>query len=185
MTPAVPDSNDNLPQVSLLNFDVKSSAATNNIPKAGQQFFSPANPLPNLANNGGFPHTTPAGPGGGQSYSSNQSKPAPPSGLTDPDQVFQGQEVTQYCPIGGCSYVPFKTYDKSMLSTCFEILKWHLKVDHNYSDSDNLGPSSSRERISREYQAATKPKTITKVLDDATFNLCEGSTIFFIMVAFY
>ena len=102
-----------------------------------------------------------------------QNNPAAVPDWRDPDQAFQGQEVTQYCPIEGCSFVPFKTYDKAMLGVCFDMLKMHMKLEHSFSDSDT-GGAASRDKSSREYQAATKPRTITNVMDDATFNLCEA-----------
>jgi hypothetical protein len=88
--------------------------------------------------------------------------------------MFQDQEVTQYCPIAACPFVSFRTYDTTLPAVCFEQIKTHLKVEHGVSDStDSLG-TTTRDKTSREYQAATRPRTITNVLDDATSNLCEA-----------
>ena len=117
--------------------------------------------------------TQPPAPGGSHSQPF-QVNHTVPSEQDDRDQMFKDQEATQYCSIPGCGWVSFRTYDKTLLAICFDQLKSHLKVDHGVSDStDSLG-TTARDKTSREYQAATKPRTIVNVLDDATFNLCEA-----------
>ena len=178
--PAQTDRVHTTPSVSVVNSAVPADPASNYLPplpsgsRDRQQLTQTGTPQHNQATLGNAPtHTLTAGPGVGQVYSLHQSKPAASPSLHDPDDVLRGQEVTQYCPMEGCTWVPFKTYDKAMLATCFEMLKWHMKIEHSISDSDNPG-STTRDKTSREYQAATKPRTITNILDDATFNLCEA-----------
>ena len=87
------------------------------------------------------------------------------------------QEVTQYCPMTGCSFSSFKTHDRSLLSTCFQQLTLHLQLEHGISgtasgDAGSIMPRG--DKISREYLAATKPRTVMNVIDDANHNLCEA-----------
>lgn len=87
------------------------------------------------------------------------------------------QEVTQYCPMTGCTFSSFKTHDRSLLSTCFQQLTLHLQLEHGISgtasgDAASILPRG--DKISREYLAATKSRTVKNVIDDANHNLCEA-----------
>jgi len=86
-----------------------------------------------------------------------------------------GPEVTQYCPMG-CGWSSYPSHDKTMLATCIQQLSLHLMTDHGMSASSNseAAPSTKGDKSYREYIAATKPKTITDVMDDATHNLCSA-----------
>ena len=64
-----------------------------------------------------------------------------------------------------------------MLSICFNQLLVHLKHEHDDTSAGGAGGQDHRPRESRtlqEYKAATKPRTITKTMDDASHNLCEA-----------
>ena len=86
-----------------------------------------------------------------------------------------GQEVTQYCPMG-CGWLSYKSHDKAMLDSCIKQLQLHLLTDHGVSGSGtgDAIPNSKGDKSYREYLAATKPKTVTDVIDDATYNLCSA-----------
>ena len=88
-----------------------------------------------------------------------------------------GQEVTQYCPMSGCLFSSYKTDNENLLDTCVKQLTLHLQVEHGIiekSTGDAANTVGRGDKTSREYQAATKARTITKVIDDATYNLTEG-----------
>lgn len=64
-----------------------------------------------------------------------------------------------------------------MLSICFNQLLVHLKHEHDDTSTGGAGSQDHRPRETRtlqEYKAATKPRTITKTMDDASHNLCEA-----------
>ena len=87
------------------------------------------------------------------------------------------QEVTQRCPLADCSFSSYITNDRSLLETCFKQLTLHLLVAHGVSETssgDAVNTVARGDKASREYQAATKPRTVKKVIDDATFNLSEA-----------
>ena len=86
-----------------------------------------------------------------------------------------GQEVTQYCPMA-CGWSSYKSYDKAMLDPCIKQLTLHLLTDHGMSSSNNdqTASNSKGDKSSREYTAATKLRTVTDVMDDATHNLCSA-----------
>ena len=86
------------------------------------------------------------------------------------------QEVTQHCPIAGCSFSSFPTNDPTLLGSCVEQIKIHLMYVHE-SPMSETGESSSRpsnpDKSYKEYQEATKQREVKKVKDDASRNLCE------------
>ena len=92
------------------------------------------------------------------------------------DQGEGEQEVTQNCPIPGCVWTSYKTHDPSMLEACVKMLSIHMKYEHDVSNTNSTGLTNSTrgDRAHREYMAATRPRTITKTVDDATSNLTEG-----------
>merc|ERR1712025_942536 len=85
-------------------------------------------------------------------------------------------EVTRHCPVSGCSWSSFKTFDKSMLDACVKELAIHVQCEHDLSSHSSAGGlnPSRRDKSHEEYIAATKPRTILKTVDDATNNLCEA-----------
>ena len=85
--------------------------------------------------------------------------------------------MTQYCPVPSCDWVSHRTTNPDKLSICFNQLLVHLKHEHDDSGSADAGSQDHRPRETRtlqEYKAATKPRTITKTMDDASHNLCEA-----------
>ena len=85
--------------------------------------------------------------------------------------------MTQYCPVPSCDWVSHRTTNPDKLSICFNQLLVHLKHEHDDSSSADAGSQDHRPRETRtlqEYKAATKPRTITKTMDDASHNLCEA-----------
>ena len=87
------------------------------------------------------------------------------------------QDVTQYCPVQGCPYSSFKTSDTNLLETCFKQILLNLKIVHGISDNNNGdagGDAPLSDKCQREYQAATKTRTVRRTCDDAVFNLCEA-----------
>ena len=89
----------------------------------------------------------------------------------------QSQEVTQHCPMPGCVWASYKTHDKTLLETCFKQLSLHLLTIHDVSDSSSGDTPTNTirgDKSTREYQAATKQRQVTNLVDDATYNLCEA-----------
>jgi len=104
----------------------------------------------------------------------NLSSPATREDFLLPQQG--DQEVTRYCPVSGCTWSSFKTFDKSMLETCVKELSIHVQYEHSSSVSSPSGSSNTgrADKAHAEYIAATKARNILKTVDDATTNLCEA-----------
>ena len=66
-------------------------------------------------------------------------------------QEFETQEVTQYCMIEGCNWHSYKTTDRNLLATCFQMLTLHLKTVHDISDpmGDTLPSVQKVDKASR------------------------------------
>ena len=66
-------------------------------------------------------------------------------------QELETQEVTQYCMIEGCDWHSYKSTDRNLLSTCFQMLTLHLKTAHDIPDptSDTLPSVQKVDKASR------------------------------------
>ena len=84
------------------------------------------------------------------------------------------QEVTQYCPHTPCEWASYRTYDPAHLRSCIDQLVVHIGAEHGDGDMTAVGRPRSANKGSMEYKAATKPRTVSKVTDDACQNLCEA-----------
>ena len=86
------------------------------------------------------------------------------------------EEVTRHCPVSGCTWSSFKTFDKSKLDACVRELTIHLQWEHDVSNNSSTGSSNASrgDKAHAEYIAATKARQIQKTVDDATTNLCEA-----------
>ena len=90
------------------------------------------------------------------------------------------QEVTQYCPVMGCSFHTYESSDPSLLDACVKQLSLHMKFTHDIGVNDQCWGSSSNssstasDKSQREYKEATKQRQVKKTIDDANLNLSEA-----------
>lgn len=100
--------------------------------------------------------------------------------VTSQGEGGQGQDVTQRCDIQGCSWASFRSSDPSKLETTVMQYKLHLLSVHSMGEGKVAGTSgppekdSEKDKALKGFQAATKPRTIVNVTDDAMYNLCEA-----------
>ena len=104
-----------------------------------------------------------------------------PTSTTAAPAHSQGHEVTQFCPVEGCTYTSYPTRDPNMLLACLNQITMHMKYTHDVSMSESGGGGVGNNNINpqpdksyREYQEATKQRTVKKVIADASRNLCEA-----------
>ena len=104
-----------------------------------------------------------------------------PTSTTAAPAHSQGHEVTQFCPVAGCTYTSYPTRDPNMLLACLNQITMHMKYTHDVSMSESGGGGVGNNNINpqpdksyRKYQEATKQRTVKKVIDDASRNLCEA-----------
>ena len=104
-----------------------------------------------------------------------------PAQRFDPPQassraMFEEEEVTQHCPVAGCLYTSFKSVNPADFKLCLEQIKMHLLGFHGLSIDGGSGQQSTsiRPEKTSEYIAATRPRTVLKVTDDAVNNLSEA-----------
>ena len=112
------------------------------------------------------------------SSSGRGSMPSMEPGAAQGNRVWQ--EVTQYCPITGCSFHSYETHDPNLLDACLRQLELHMKISHDIDSADQCGGSNNNsssnvpDKSQREYREATKQRQIKKTVDDANLNLTEG-----------
>ena len=112
------------------------------------------------------------------SQGSMLSMPSMEPGAPQDDKVLQ--EVTQYCPISGCNFRTYETFDPNLLDACIKQLSLHMKVSHDmgstdqWGDSSNNSPSTVPDKSQREYKEATRQRHVKKTVDDANLNLSEA-----------
>ena len=104
-----------------------------------------------------------------------------PTSTTAAPTHSQGHEVQQVCPMAGCTYTSYPTSDPNMLSACVNQITMHMKYANDVSMSESGGGGAGNNNINpqpdmsyREYKEATKQRTVKKVIDDASRNLCEA-----------
>ena len=83
-----------------------------------------------------------------------------PSSTTEAPAHSQGHEVTQLCPLTGCTYTSYSTKDPNMLSACLNQITMHMRYTHDVSMAESGGGGSSNtnpnpDKSYREYQEAT------------------------------
>ena len=96
--------------------------------------------------------------------------------LTVPKGGEDAQDVTQHCNIQGCSWVSFKSSDPAKLEVTVMQYKLHLLSDHGIGEgkaADAHNPEKA-DKAQKGFQAATRPRTVVNVTDDAMYNLCEA-----------
>ena len=85
--------------------------------------------------------------------------------------------MTKYCPVSSCPWESYRSTDPEHLNICLNQLLVHLRYEHSESEAEAQSDQEHRpknNKASLEYNAATKPRTISKTIDDARTNLCEA-----------
>ena len=99
------------------------------------------------------------------------------SPLTVPAGGEGAQDVTQRCSIQGCSWMSFKSSDPAKLEVTVMQYKLHLLSDHGIGEGKGAEGHNNPEKADKAqkgFLAATRPRTVVNVTDDALYNLCEA-----------